>query len=74
MPEKEKSGATPVEPLLIKPSKVAEMIGISLPTLRKWVRDGIVNGIVIGSRLYFRKADVDEAIERLSKHDPKKEG
>lgn len=70
MPESVKNGQKPVEPLLIKPSKVADMIGISLPTLRKWVRKGIIKGIVIGNRLYFRQTDVDDAIAKLSVKTP----
>lgn len=43
---------------LYKMSDVCKFFGISEPTVRDWVRNGILKQIKIQSRVYFRQEDV----------------
>ena len=50
------------EEVLMKRIDVAKMFGISLVTLNQWMRDGRLLYHRIKSRVYFKKAEVIEAL------------
>jgi excisionase family DNA binding protein len=40
----------------------AKMLGVSLPTLHFWTKEGIVKGTRIGSRVRYRLPDLEAAL------------
>jgi len=57
---------TEKEPLkLLTRHETARMLGISLPTLHVWTKDGTIQGGKIGSRVRYRLTDVEEALRKI---------
>ena len=57
---------TEKEPLkLLTRPETARMLGVSLPTLHVWTKDGTIQGVRIGSRVRYRMADVADALENI---------
>lgn len=56
------------QPRLIRSADVMNILGISRPTLGRWVKKGIITpviGIHMNSRVrYFRKDDIESLIQR----------
>lgn len=48
---------------LHRPKETAGKLGISLVTLEKWTRQGIINSRKIGSRVYYTDGDINEALK-----------
>lgn len=48
---------------LHRPKETAGKLGISLVTLGKWTRQGIINSRKIGSRVYYTDGDINEALK-----------
>ncbi len=44
--------------------KVARVLGVSVQTLRKWVREGEIPAFWIGSRMKLRESDLKEWIRQ----------
>lgn len=49
---------------LIKAKEACEFLQVSKVTLYNWMKDGLISGYYLGSRLYFKKS---EFVESLSK-------
>lgn len=49
---------------LIKAKEATELLQVSKVTLYNWMKDGLISGYYLGSRLYFKKS---ELVESLSK-------
>ena len=47
---------------LLKANEVCEYLRISKVTLYKWLKQGKITGYHLGTRLFFKKTDVDNAL------------
>ena len=47
---------------LLKANEVCEYLRISKVTLYKWLKQGKISGYHLGTRLFFKKTDVDNAL------------
>ena len=47
---------------LMKANEVCEYLRISKVTLYKWLKQGKITGYHLGTRLFFKKTDVDNAL------------
>lgn len=45
--------------------EVAEMLGISLPTLHSWTKDGIIPAVRIGSSVRYKISDIESAMQNI---------
>ncbi|MBT0606832.1 helix-turn-helix domain-containing protein [Aequorivita echinoideorum] len=52
---------------LLTRQEVSNLLSISLPTLRSYVKRGIVRECRIGSRVLYKMSDVTEAISGITK-------
>ncbi|WP_081212297.1 helix-turn-helix domain-containing protein [Salegentibacter sediminis] len=43
-------------------NEVADLLQIDLSTIHNWTRKGRLKSFGIGSRVYFRRRDIDEAL------------
>ena len=48
---------------LLTANEVAEALAVSVATVRRWERSGVLRGVRIGRVLRFRAADVDALID-----------
>ena len=49
---------------LLKANEVCEYLRISKVTLYKWMRQGKITGYYLGSRLFFKKAEINNALTK----------
>lgn len=49
---------------LLRASHVARRLGVTERTVRAWIRDDIIDGVVIGRRYYVRRAAFEALIGR----------
>ncbi len=49
---------------LLKSNEVCEYLRISKVTLYKWMRQGKITGYYLGSRLFFKKAEINNALTK----------
>lgn len=54
--------------------EVADLLKITLPTLRDWTRLGWLKSYKIGTRVLYKRKEVEAAIEGLLEHKNKKGG
>lgn len=52
---------------LYKRKETAEKLGISLVTLDKWTKTGIITGRKIGTRVYYTIGDINNALKKSFK-------
>ena len=45
--------------------QVCEMLGISLPTLHSWTKEGILKGIRIGNAIRYHAEDIKAAMQDI---------
>ena len=45
--------------------ETALMLGVSLPTLNEWTKNGTIQGTRIGTRVRYRMADIDAALKDI---------
>ena len=50
--------------ILLTRQETANYFKVSLPTLYQWAKDGIINPIRIGNRIYFKKQSILNLIEK----------
>jgi excisionase family DNA binding protein len=50
------------EPEFLTRQQVCEILGISLPTLHHWSRNGLLPSFRIGSRVRYKKEDVSKSL------------
>ena len=53
--------------VLLTRLQCAEFLSITLPTLHKWVRDGILKAYQLGGRIYFKQHEVLKSLQRIKK-------
>ncbi len=44
--------------------ETAEMLGISLPTLWAWVKDGRINAVKVGKRQFFTEEEINRVLHK----------
>jgi predicted DNA-binding transcriptional regulator AlpA len=54
------------ESKFLKRKEVLQMLGISPPTLSRWVNDGIIKQHKVGSRVYFVQKEIESIILKNS--------
>jgi len=57
------------EKLLLTRKDVAQLLNISLPTLTKYVKKGLVPAHRLGSRILFNKIEVLNSMNKVQKND-----
>ncbi|MDV3980942.1 DNA-binding protein [Elizabethkingia anophelis] len=60
------ANSTPVkeEPEYLTRREVAELLGITLPTLHNWTKKGIITAYRIGTRLRYNKVEIIEVLNK----------
>ena len=53
------------EPELLTRGQVAQILGISLPTLNDWTKRGLLPALKIGSRVRYRKHQVYDSLKEI---------
>ncbi len=54
---------TPKEPeIWLSRKDVCELLGVSIVTIHNWSKEGILTAYKIGSRIRFRKSDIDQTL------------
>lgn len=56
--------APPPEELLTR-AEAAQLLGITLPTLRQYTRRGLVEGYRIGTRVRYKRSEVLGSLQRM---------
>ncbi len=49
---------------LIKAREVCEYLQVSKVTLYKWLKQGKVTGYYLGTRLFFKKSEIENALKK----------
>lgn len=52
-------------PELLTRAETAEYLGVSLPTLNDWTKNGIVKGYRIAGRVRYKRPDVENALKEI---------
>jgi len=45
--------------------ETAQMLGVTLPTLHEWTKNGTIQGTRIGTRVRYRMTDVEAALKDI---------
>jgi excisionase family DNA binding protein len=53
------------EVVLLSRKETAKLLGISLPTLSEWTKNGEVTGYRIGASVRYKKAEVEQSLSRI---------
>ncbi|MGZ7117711.1 MAG: helix-turn-helix domain-containing protein [Methanobacterium sp.] len=56
------------EDSLLKPKDVAKMLSVSRVTISQWMKSGRLPYCRIGTRIYFKKSEVLEAMQIMKKY------
>lgn len=56
---------TPPREELLTREEAAELLGITLPTLRDYTRRGLVEGYRIGARVRYKRTEVLNSLQRI---------
>ena len=68
---REHATGTPPEELLTR-EEAAELLGITLPTLREWTNRGLVTGYRIGSRVRYKRSEVVNSLQQIRMPKPQR--
>ena len=49
---------------LIKAKEVCEYLQVSKVTLYKWLKQGKITGYYLGTRLFFKKSEIENALKK----------
>lgn len=52
----------PDQRLTLTVQEVSDMLGVPGPTVRSWIRSGVLKSILIGGRRLIRVGDLDELV------------
>jgi excisionase family DNA binding protein len=53
------------EDKLLTRKQVSGMLSISLPTLHTWTKEGIIQGIRIGSSIRYKSSEIEKALQNI---------
>ena len=56
----------PPETEFITRLETAQILGVSLPTLNEWTKQGIIPGYRIASRIRYKRAEIVEAVTKIN--------
>lgn len=59
----QKNLETKKSPVYLTRKEVSSLLGVSLVTIHEWCKKGILKPIHIGSRVRFRKSDIEKTLE-----------
>jgi excisionase family DNA binding protein len=51
---------------LIERPAAAKLLNVTFPTLHQWVRKGVIPAYKIGNRVYFKRSDIEKALQPIS--------
>ncbi|CAM4111607.1 helix-turn-helix domain-containing protein [Gillisia hiemivivida] len=51
---------------LMSKNDTAKFLNVSVRTLHNWTKNGILNCYSIGSRVYFKKTEIDKALTKIT--------
>jgi len=51
---------------LLKPNEVAEMLSVSLVTVKKWLREGRLKGVKVSGMWRVRESDLEQMIQEVN--------
>ena len=55
----------PPETEFITRNQTAQILGVSLPTLNEWTKQGLVVGYRIGTRVRYKKCEILDAVKQI---------
>ncbi len=59
---------TPKEPTVwITRQEAAELIGVSLVTIHNWTKEGVINAHKIGTRIRFKRSEIEDILLNSNK-------
>ena len=65
--EELKKSFQPIQPTeYLTRKEVAQLFQINLSTLYNWTKKGVLNSYSIGSRIYYKRAEVNNSIVKLN--------
>lgn len=64
--------ATPPPEELLTREEAAQLLGITLPTLRDYTRRGLVEGYRIGTRVRYKRSEVLGSLQRIRTPKPQR--
>ena len=50
---------------MLSRKEVSEMLGISLPTLHTWTKEGVIPGVRIGNTVRYRSGEIQAAMKDI---------
>jgi excisionase family DNA binding protein len=53
---------------LLTRKEAADLLGVSLPTLNDWTKNGIVQGYRIASRVRYKKSELESSLKIIRTH------
>ncbi|RYZ25645.1 MAG: DNA-binding protein [Chitinophagaceae bacterium] len=56
---------TPKETQLMSRKEAAKFLGISLPTLNEWSKNGLVIAHKVGVKVYYKKAELEQSLKQM---------
>ncbi|GAA0735922.1 helix-turn-helix domain-containing protein [Gaetbulibacter jejuensis] len=58
----------PKEPsVYLSRNEVAEMLSVDLSTIHNWTKKGILTAFQIGGRIFYKRSNIEAAIQKLEK-------
>jgi excisionase family DNA binding protein len=54
------------EPILLTRQETAKLLGVTLPTLHEWTKNGTIQGVRIGTRVRYRMPDIESALKNIN--------
>lgn len=64
--------ATPTPEELLTREEAAQLLGITLPTLREYTRRGLVTGYRIGTRVRYKRSEVVNSLQQIRMPKPQR--
>ena len=65
--EKERKNINPALQNLLKPKEVCDFLGITLPTLAKYRKEGLLHDIKVGRKVFFDPQQLEEDILKIER-------
>lgn len=56
---------TPTAPELLTRNETAKYLGVSLPTLNDWTKNGVILGYRIAGRVRYKRPDIENALLKI---------
>lgn len=56
----------PKEEKLLTIKQVAELLGVTEPTLWRWNKEGILKKVKVGNKVRYRESDINKVLEEMA--------